>query len=63
MATKKYLSLEKLIEYDTLLKEKINIDINAVLPSVNTSDNGKFLRVSSGKWTVVDVLNAEGVEF
>lgn len=33
------------------------------LPSVTTSDNGKFLRVVSGAWAVVAIDNANGGSF
>ena len=33
------------------------------VPSVTTSDNGKFLRVVNGAWAVVEVDNASGVSF
>lgn len=38
------------------------VDILPV-PSVTTSDNGKFLRVVNGAWSAVAIDNAEGVEF
>ena len=60
---KKYLSLEKLIEYDTLLKQKIDNDINAIIPFVNTDDDGKILQVSNGKWVAVNLPNAEEAKF
>ena len=34
-----------------------------VLPSVTTSDNGKFLRVVSGAWAAVTIPDANGVSF
>ena len=34
-----------------------------LLPSVTTSDNGKFLRVENGAWAKVSIDNAEGVGF
>lgn len=33
------------------------------VPSVTTSDNGKFLRVVNGVWAVAEVDNASGVSF
>lgn len=33
------------------------------LPSVSTSDNGKFLRVINGVWTASSINNANGVSF
>ena len=33
------------------------------VPSVTTSDNGKFLRVVNGAWAVSEVDNASGVSF
>lgn len=33
------------------------------LPSVSTSDNGKFLRVVNGVWTASSINNANGVSF
>ena len=33
------------------------------LPSVTTSDNGKFLRVVNGKWTAQSISSAEGVSY
>ena len=60
MALKKYLSLEKLTEYDVLIKEKID---KGSTPTVSTSDDGKFLRVVNGVWTAVIVPNAEEASF
>ena len=39
-----------------------NVTIGEV-PSVTTSDNGKFLRVVNGAWAVAEVDNASGVSF
>ena len=33
------------------------------VPSVTTSDNGKFLRVVNGAWAVAEIDNANGVSF
>lgn len=33
------------------------------LPSISTSDNGKFLRVVNGAWVATTVTSAEGVSF
>lgn len=33
------------------------------LPSVTTSDNGKFLRVVNGTWTAQSISSAEGVSY
>ena len=33
------------------------------LPSVTTTDNGKFLRVVSGAWATVEIANANGGSF
>ena len=33
------------------------------LPSVSTSDNGKFLRVVNGVWIASSINNANGVSF
>ena len=33
------------------------------VPSVTTSDNGKFLRVVNGAWAAAEVDNASGVSF
>ena len=33
------------------------------VPSVTTSDNGKFLRVANGAWAAVTIDNANGVSF
>lgn len=33
------------------------------VPSVTTSDNGKFLRVVSGAWAAVTISDANGVSF
>ena len=33
------------------------------LPAVTASDNGKFLRVVSGKWAAVEIANANGGSF
>ena len=35
----------------------------ALLPSVTTSDNGKFLRVVNGAWAAAEIQNANGEEF
>lgn len=35
----------------------------SALPTVTTSDNGKFLRVVSGAWAAATVDNANGVSF
>lgn len=40
-----------------------DIGSEAELPTVTTSDNGKFLRVVDGVWAVATVLNAEEAEF
>mgnify|MGYP004528930311 CR=1 FL=1 len=37
--------------------------INNFLPSVSTSDNGKFLRVINGAWAATTIDNANGVSF
>lgn len=37
--------------------------IAKVLPTVTTADNGKFLQVVDGTWTVTAIETAEGVEF
>ena len=39
-----------------------DVTVNEV-PSVTTSDNGKFLRVVNGAWAVAEVDNANGVSF
>ena len=33
------------------------------VPSVTTSDNGKFLRVVNGAWAAVEIANANGGSF
>ena len=33
------------------------------LPTVTTSDNGKFLRVVSGAWAAAEIANANGGSF
>lgn len=33
------------------------------LPTITSSDNGKFLKVVNGAWAVVEVPNASGVRF
>ena len=33
------------------------------VPSVTTADNGKFLRVVSGAWAAVEIVNANGGSF
>lgn len=33
------------------------------LPTVNTSDNGKFMRVVNGAWAAAEIQNANGEEF
>lgn len=35
----------------------------AVLPTVTTDDNGKFLRVVEGEWAVSAIANASGGSF
>lgn len=45
----------------------VNGQIGAVtvheVPTVTTSDNGKFLRVVNGAWAAAEVDNASGVSF
>lgn len=36
---------------------------NSPVPSVSSSDNGKFMRVQDGAWSAVSVPSAEGVNF
>ena len=38
-------------------------DIPEGVPSVTAADNGKFLRVVSGKWSAVEIANANGGSF
>lgn len=62
---------ESLDKADSALQEapvtSVNGKTGAVeireLPSVTTSDNGKFLRVVSGAWAVVAIDNANGGSF
>ena len=37
--------------------------LSGLLPTITTSDNGKFLRVVNGKWAAATVENANGVSF
>lgn len=37
--------------------------IDARLPEVSSSDNGKLLRVVDGAWAVASIADAEGVSF
>lgn len=55
-----------------LLEDKIQSDLNifkeevleeAALPTVSTTDNGKFLRVVSGVWAAASIPNAEEATF
>ena len=47
-----------------LLYAQENADTVSKLPSVSSSDNGKFLRVnSSGQWVATTVDSAEGKTF
>ena len=46
---------------DSSLQQQINNIVK--IPSVTASDNGKFLRVVSGKWSAATILNAEEVGF
>ncbi len=41
----------------------LTIANTAGLPSVTSSDDGKFLRVSNGAWTAETILSANGVSF
>lgn len=41
--------------------DAIDSALSAVLPTVTSSDNGKFLRVVSGEWAAATVANANGV--
>lgn len=43
--------------------EELNRDEIRLLPVVDASDNGKFLRVASGVWTAVTVPSAESNSF
>ena len=43
--------------------EKIDEGLEAVLPAVTSSDNGKFLRVVNGAWAVAAIANASGGNF
>ena len=36
---------------------------NALIPSVTTADNGKFLRVENGKWAASEISSANGGSF
>lgn len=45
------------------LKEKTDAAYQKKLPSVTTSDNGKFLRVVNGEWAADTVPSANGVNF
>lgn len=36
---------------------------NSPVPSVSSTDDGKFMRVQDGAWTAVSVPSAEGVNF
>lgn len=50
---------------DTLSESKAYTDekVKEGLPAVSASDNGKFLRVSNGKWAAEAVSNAEEASF
>ena len=39
------------------------VGLEGLLPTVTTSDNGKFLRVVNGAWAAATVENANGVSF
>lgn len=45
------------------IKEKTDAVYQKKLPSVTTSDNGKFLRVVNGEWAADTVPSANGVNF
>lgn len=49
----------KLGDIDNLL-EKVN---SSVMPDVSVNDNGAFLRVVNGAWSVSPLTNAEEVAF
>jgi hypothetical protein len=51
---------------DTSVSDQISAAIGKIthpIPSVSTSDNGKFMRVVSGSWAAVSLPNAEGASF
>lgn len=48
---------------DLSVPRKKDLDALKTLPSVTTSDNGKFLRVVAGEWAVASVPDANGVSF
>lgn len=50
---------------DTLSESKAYTDVRIAdgLPKVTEADDGKFLRVSNGKWDAEAVPNAEDGEF
>lgn len=41
--------------------DTIDAALAAALPSVTSSDNGKFLRVVEGVWAAATIANANGV--
>lgn len=43
--------------------EAIDSALEALLPAVTTSDNGKFLRVVEGVWAASAIANASGGAF
>ncbi len=48
---------------DLSVPRKKDLDALKTLPSVTTSDNGKFLRVVAGEWAVASVPDANWVSF
>lgn len=59
------IGLKNLSSYnqDLSVPRKKDLDALKTLPSVTTSDNGKFLRVVAGEWAVASVPDANGVSF
>lgn len=53
---------ELINDSDFATKSYVNGQVIAI-PSVNTSDNGKFLCVINGVWTATAIPNAEDVSF
>ena len=43
--------------------EEVVVNVPLELPSVNTNDNGKFLRVANGVWAAEALINAEEVAY
>lgn len=51
------------LQYSSATGAWVAADIQAELPAVTSSDNGKVLRVVDGAWAAASLLNANGVSF